>query len=217
MARTRTNALTKYYSGLFDNAVMTSDGTLRSRPDVSKRVWSPKQKAHLERLERAKEFGRMAISDPLLNEYYARKAINKRGLGAWHIAVGDCYKLPVITKVDFTDFINAHGSNQIRFEMNKWDMKEVRVSIVSAGDGPPEEGIAEAMYNPGIWQYKMRSHHQPAPGLAVAVRAEDIPGNVTGMTIVYPFDCTRVIDVGCDTLNISKGKRKKSQLRKRGK
>ena len=215
MARTRTNALTKYYSGIFNNAVMTSDGTLRSRPDVSGRVWSPKQRAHLERVERAKEFGRMAISDPVLNEYYACKAERIKGLGAWHMAVSDFYKMPVIESVEFSDFPELFGSRQIRCSVNKWDMKEVRISIVSLAGEPMEEGVAEWSLSTGCWHYSLKSDDKPVPGLTFIITGIDIPGNVTSVTLVYPLDCMRVMEFGATKNAPSRGTRKKSQLRVR--
>jgi len=216
MARTRTNAITKDYSGIFDNALMTSDGTLRSRPDVSKRVWSPKQKAHLERVERAKEFGRMAISDPVLNEHYARMAENKHGLGAWHVAISDCYKLPVIETVDLRDFMKLHEIRQISCSVNKTDLKEVRIYLFSPVGELLEEGPAKQLFSSGDWHYELIKHIEPVHGLTVTIRAEDIPGNMTNVTVVYPFDCLKPLQFGTDPIVASKGKRKKSQLRTRG-
>ena len=214
MAHTRANPITKHYSGIFDKAVMTSDGTLRSRPDVSNRVWSPKQRAHLERVERAKEFGRMAISDPVLNEYYARKAEGIKGLGAWHLAVSDFYNMPVIQSVDFSDFTNLPEIRQIRVSVNKWDMKEMRISIVSRAGELLEEGIAGWSVSTGQWHFRLKSD-KPVPGLTFIITGTDIPGNVTSVTLAYPCDSAKVIEFGPTTDRLPREKRKKSQLRVR--
>jgi len=216
MARTRTNAITAGYSGIFDNAVMTIDRKLRSKPDVSKRVWSPKQKAHLERVERAKEFGRMAISDPVLNEHYARIAENKHGLGAWHIAISDCYNLPVIQMADFRNILSLHGSRQISCSVNKSDLKEVKIYLFSPMGELLEEGTANQLYSADDWHCELIAHIEPVHGLTVTLRAMDIPGNVASVTVVYPFDCLKPIQFGTDPIVASKCKRKKSQLRIRG-
>lgn len=74
MARSRENMITGTYSGVVGPVVLTKDGNMRKRPDFSGRKLSPKQMDHLSRMEEAKRYGRMAVSDPEMNSWYASLA-----------------------------------------------------------------------------------------------------------------------------------------------
>jgi hypothetical protein len=85
MAKTGHNVIMSGNSGILDNLVLTSNNTIRRRPDFSNRILSPKQKSHLSRFELSKEYGRMVIRNEVLNSYYGEKALNLKGKGAWHV------------------------------------------------------------------------------------------------------------------------------------
>ena len=215
MARTRGNAITNGTSGKFGNVVFTADGKMRSRPDTSNRVWSPLQRAHLERVERAKEYARMAISDPELNDFYAQKAARKHGLGAWHMAISHFMHDPVIYSANFMDFHGSPG-DLIRVEaIDRFEVAEVMMSFISPEGIILEEVIGTRPGHRSCWVCEINSDIELVPGLQFFFRARNLPGNTGSATLMWPFDLSVPVLFSPAGNQGSRRKREKSQLRTR--
>lgn len=212
MARTRNNCVTTHTSGKLGHTVFTIDGTMRSRPDVNKRVWSPLQKEHLTRIEEAKEYARMAISDPALNEFYAERAARKHGLGAWHLAIRDYYYPPVIHSVNFHDFKGRRRDTVRIYALDNFKVAAAKMKFTSPEGIIPDEGNGFEEELHGDWIYILKSDIELAAGLRVAIQVWDLPGNQTTEELMWPFKCDTEIFFEKESPPSSK-KRTKSQLR----
>jgi hypothetical protein len=98
MARNINNVITRNISGKLGQIVFLKNGVIRSRPDMSKRVLSEKQKAHLARFEQAKAYARAALADPELSKKYVaeltewKKRHGNSSIGIWQLAIRDFMK-----------------------------------------------------------------------------------------------------------------------------
>ncbi|MFZ4521829.1 MAG: hypothetical protein ACOYNC_08995 [Bacteroidales bacterium] len=176
------------------------------------KTWSPAQKEHLNRVEAAKEFARMAISDPELNAYYAEKARRLNGIGAWHIAISDYYYPPWIHRADFHDFSGKMGSMVTIEAYDNYEVKGVNMKIASAaGVILSEIEATPGPYKIG-WVCKLDADIDLFPGSVITLGARDIPGNITRVELTWPFDSNR--DIYFES-KLKKGSRRgeKSQLR----
>jgi hypothetical protein len=213
MANNRNNVITHGSSGKMGNAVFTLDGKMRSKPDISKRVWSPSQKEHLGLFERAKEYARMAISDPELNDYYAAKAKRKHGLGAWHLAIKDFCSPPRILAAEFRRFTGKSGDELYITANDDFEIAGVSVAVFSQEGILLEEGNASECEFRINWLYRLKSDINLVRGLNVTISAKDLPGNMASATLIWPFECDREILISDESLPGSAKKKLKSQLR----
>jgi hypothetical protein len=213
MAHTRNNVITRGSSGKMGEAVFTIDGKMRSRPDTSNRAWSELQKNHLDRFEKAKEYARVAISEPELNDFYAAKAASKHGLGAWHLAIKDFYHPPEILKAEFREFQGKSGNEVYIEAYDIYKVTGIMVSFNSPEGIILEEGSAYEYRCDIIWRYWLKSDIELVPGLSVTIGAKDVPGNITRVILTWPFDCSKTIHFGSAGQAGTAKKRQKSQLR----
>lgn len=214
MARNRENCITRSSSGKLGQLVFTSDDTIRSRPDTSKRVWSPRQLEQQQKMARAKEYGRMAISDPELNSFYAEKAAHKHGLGAWHLAISDYCHPPEILSANFPGFTGKQGDVVLIEVKDAYKVTEVAVSFADTC-GLQECDLSQEVNFRYCWKYTLKSDIECVPGMSVTLQAKDLPGNITSKTLHWPFDCRETIRFTHAGKPASVKKREKSQLRPR--
>ena len=213
MTKNRDNYLTNESSGKPDNHLLNSDDIIHRRPDFSYRIFSPAQVAHLSRWEQAKAYGRMAISDPELNDYYSIKAQSKKGLGAWHLAIHDYFRLPSIHSIRLCDYTGRHGDSLEIFVFNHLKIREVRVAIISKEDKTVEEGPAAEVDTGLRWIYQVVHDFLPVPGTRISIRAVSLPGHVSDKEFIFTGKIPIEVDFRDSSAQGACGKRKmKSRL-----
>lgn len=213
MANTKHNCLTRGTSGKLGDLTFCSNGQMRSRPDFSKRVLSLLQKDQGKRFLKAIDYAKMATTDPELNDFYARKAANKPGLGAWHLAISDYCRAPQIFTADFREFSGKSGDSIIIRAYDEYIVTEVMVSLVSPEGIILDEGMGSVCNFDDEWSYSFKSDVDLVPGLSFAISARDLPGNITTVSLTWPFDCRKIIEFEQPILPGTAKKRQKSQLR----
>lgn len=191
MARSRSNIITKDYSGVVGKVIITKDGNIRSRPDNSERKLSPAQKAHLTRIEQAKEYGRWAIRDRESNDWYAHLARNFNGQGAWHMAIRDFYHPPVIESVNFNKFSGMAGDRIRIVAKDVFKVKCVCVCVLTANGGVIAKGPAVFDDQEMEWNWAPEQDILLCEGLKVLMQVMDTPGNIVHREFTYPFDTHR--------------------------
>jgi len=191
MARNISNIITKGQSGKIGNLVLTSDGHLRSRPDVSRRTWSAKQIHHLTKVEAAKNYARAVLRDPEKSAFYSPKAEKKKGLGIWHLAISDYYHSPEIHRISFPGFTGKTGDKILVEASDNFKVCSVNISIILQNGLALEQGFAGEGTNSFVWVYALKNSLIPADGLEVRVVVMDLPGNITTQTVQWPFDCKK--------------------------
>jgi len=205
--------ITNKYSGVVGPAVMTINGHMRKRPDFSERNLTPEQLKHLSRFEDAKQYGRIAVSDPEMNAWYASLAAGREGMGAWQVAIMDYFRRPGIVAVSFGGFGGKPG-DAIAVEV--WDVfmvKSVSFCFTGGGIGLIEKGRAVYDSTNMVWMCRPECGIELRPGLKFMVQALDMPGNVVQMEFEYPFVSLEKASAGQEAPGPSKKKYEKSRLR----
>jgi hypothetical protein len=187
MAKNLNNVLLQGMTGKIGDLVFTRDGRVRSRPDVSKRKWSPCQCAHLSRVQEGKVWARHALSDPALRPWYASLASKKPGLGAWHIAISDYYNRPEIVRLTLHDNRPAHPVLVKILATDKFMVREVRVTVSGPGGKVVEVAAASHETPFDEWTCPLKSDLFRKPGLILTVEATDTPGNRVFSSFGGPF------------------------------
>lgn len=214
MGKSRANLILRGTSGRLGNLVSTIDGILRRRPDPAKKRWSPLQREHLARFQEAKAYARMAISDPELNDFYARRAARKKGLGAWHLAISDFLSMPRITEADLTGFHGRRGSRvSFRWFVRCGYIVSADVSIFGSDGRCIEEGKAVEEPVQMRWAYTLADDLPAAESVVLVLRVRDLPGHAGMQKLEWPATGSRVVDFEADAP--ARRVRKKSQLRPR--
>ena len=164
MAKRTDNIVTRGHTGRFGEFVFTCNDIVRTRPDFSKRVFSPAQVAHFSRWEQAKAYGRMAIRDPELNSYYGRKAERQKGLGAWHLAIKNYFELPGIRSIYIGTIWNyEHAVLQIS-SSGIYKLRELKITFSKPDGSILEEGPADLPKEDLYWYYPLQNEVLAAQG-----------------------------------------------------
>ncbi len=183
MARSNYNMITRTYSGKLGNIVMQDDGVIRSIPDLSETIRSEKQKQHLLRFERAKEYGRQTVADPQQSAGYAvylkRWKKKKKNIGIYQLAIMDFMNPPSIREAGPDSKIGGAGNAVIISARDCFRMPRVSVTLVAPDGRILEEGETGDPDYCGQYKYVIKESSLLKPGTICRVRATDIPGNVT--------------------------------------
>ena len=212
MARTGNNCVTHTASGKLSDFVLTKDGTMRKKPDMSNRIPSPLQMAHHERFSNAILYAYRAIRDPELNAFYAKAAERKFGLGAWHLAIRDYMNPPRIVSADFRKFKGMKKDEIIVEAYDLFHLAEVVVSFTTP-DGYTSGDLEVEHEEWTNWRFRLISDINLTPEMIVIIKATDLPGNTVTETITWPFGPEKIIEFTPVKGNSSGGRGKKSQLR----
>jgi len=214
MAKRTDNIITRGHTGRFGEFVFTSNDIIRTRPDFSKRVFSPAQVAHLTQWEQAKAFGRMAIRDPGLNSYYGRKAEKQKGLGAWHMAIKNYFELPGIRSIYIGTRWNYPGVTLQITSNGIFKLRELKITFSKPDGSILEEGPANLPEGEKYWYYPMQNEISAARGNQITFRGCSLPGHTIEkvFTICERIPFQSIID-GYSNHRVGKNGKQKSQLR----
>jgi len=189
MATNKRNPGTKGMSGKIGSHVYQKNNVVRSRPDTSRREWSENQKAHLERMDKAKKWGLevtrsaelTAYYTPLLDSWIARTG--KNTVGVYQMAIKDYMNPPTIVHEKFSQDENG----DILFTFNAYDeFRIVKVMITLMNQENEIVAEMEPRLNDLDLCYEYRFHLNPAnTGWKLILRVFDFPGNIT--TREYPL------------------------------
>ena len=184
MSRCNENVITRQNKGRLANVVLQRNGIMRSRPYITKRVWSENQVLHLSRFQCAKEYGRRAMADAGMSAFYQEhlsgfKRNRSAFIGVYQLAIMDFMKPPVIRNVRLH---NTSFSNPGVIEISTYDdftVTRVAVQLISADGIILEEG--DAVEKVGLLEclYSVRDKSTLKPGNILRVRAWGYPGNLT--------------------------------------
>ena len=184
MSRCNENMITRRNKGRFANVVFQRNGIMRSRPDITNRVWSENQVVHLNRFQCAKEYARQALVNEEISAFYLGNLSRfKRNrsvfVGVYQLAIMDFMKPPVIRNVRLN---NASFNNPGVIEISVYDdftVTRVAVQLISADGIILEEG--DAVEKVGLLEclYCVRDKSTLKPGNILRVRAWGYPGNFT--------------------------------------
>ena len=179
MAHSRNNVITRTYSGKFGNTCMQSDGILRSRPNMTDRILSEKQKQHLSRFELAKEYARQVVADAEKSANYVRylkkwKKNKKKNIGIYQLAISDFTHPPKIHN------INCDKYNMVNIlARGEFGLVGATLSLVAPDGAILEEGnaIDDSRYR--FLQYIVKDPSLLRQGVLFRARVWGMPGVIS--------------------------------------
>lgn len=215
MAKRTDNIITSGHTGRFGKFVFTSNDIVRSRPDFSKRVFSPAQIAHFTQWEQAIAFGRRAIRDPGLNDYYAKKAEQKKGLGAWHLAIKNYFEMPGIYSVHMGTRWNHDRVELEILSRGIYKLKELKITFSKPDGSILEEGPADLPDDDLFWYYPLQNEASATMGNLITFSGCSLPGHIfrNTMTIRNDFPFEAIVENDKISQTAKKNRKLKSQLR----
>ncbi|MEO7991370.1 MAG: hypothetical protein ABI663_17595 [Chryseolinea sp.] len=187
MALIKENDLTEGLSGKFGKKIVfrvVKGVTVATRRSTLERVSSQKQVAHRERFQRAAQYAKAKMKDPVAKAEYKEMAGDKAFATAFSAALRDYMVPPKVLDVKVDEFSGAAGSIiPIKVSDNVKTIR-MKVSIVGATGANIESG--EASYQPGDveWNYTTKQVLPSLAGVKIVVTAIDRPGNETNFEVV---------------------------------
>ena len=178
MAKNTQNILLEGLSGsLGDHYFRQVDGktVVSKKPDMSKRVLSPAQIAHLNRFEAAKQYARAQMADPASKARYRQRAHGHTS--AYSIAIKDFMNPPKILSIDIADFHGQAGDPIRIVAVDDFNVAQVSVAILDPTGQTLASGPAQPLPDGENWLYTLANALPPANGLLLRVSATDLPGN----------------------------------------
>lgn len=176
MARAQLNPVLEALQGAVGDLVFKRYGdriVVSKKPDMSRRVLSPKQQAHHERVRRAAAWGRTARDTPDLAAAY-EAAATERGQAVYHVAFRDAMHAPEVETVE-TDAFSAHGGGVIRI-IARDDFEIVRVEVELLDTSGIVRLARDAQRVGDRWECVVDADEAKG-STTLRVRASDRPGN----------------------------------------
>jgi hypothetical protein len=176
MARVRLSAIASSLRGALGDVVFKLNRgrvIATSRPDMSRRKLSPKQKTHITRFTLASAYGRHVRDTPELRTIYEPEA-RRREQGVYHIGVRDYMNAPRVDRIDPSK-LSASGGTVVIQATDDFEVVRVEVAILTASGETLEAG--EAARKRRHWHYDASGALPAGEEVTVRVRAFDRPGN----------------------------------------
>ncbi len=184
MALIKENDLTEGMSGKFGKKIVfrvVKGVTLATRRSTLERVSSEKQIAHRERFQRAAQYTKAKMQDPVAKAEYKEMAGDKAFATAFSAALRDFMVPPKVLDVKVNEFTGAAGSIiPIKVSDNVKTIR-MKVSILGANGAIIESGEASYKLGDVEWNYTTKQTLPSLTGVKIVVTAIDRPGNETDL------------------------------------
>ena len=182
MALIKENDLTEGMSGKFGKKIVfrvVRGVTVATRRSTTERVQTEKQLAHQERFQRAAQYAKAKMQDPVAKKEYKLMAGDGAFANPFAAALGDYLTPPKVLNVKVSEFTGAAGSSIPILLSDNFKTIRMKVNILSADGSMIESG--EASYTTGDteWKYVTTQALPSLTGVKIVVTAIDRPGNET--------------------------------------
>lgn len=147
------------------------------KPKTRKAEPTAAQTAHRERFSKAAAFGRRALSNPTMREYYEQVA-ESRDLPIVSVAIADFFNAPVVKQIDLSSYNGQAGDPILIEAADDLGVVSVHVSIIDGQDNSVESG--SAVETPDGWVYTATATLPQGTNAYIKVVAADRPGG-TGL------------------------------------
>ncbi|MEI6681342.1 MAG: hypothetical protein WCO44_01875 [Bacteroidota bacterium] len=184
MARTEENVIVRKCSGKVGNVVLTSDGIIRSRPDMSRRNLSEKQQKQVRRFSKAVAYAREVVNDAQMTGYYSgflkrmKTRPYKKHMGISQAAIMDFLHPPEIAEVKLHRMVD-HSLELVIDAKDILPDIAVTVSFLAPGGQVIWACMAEKQLPGNRYHCPLGGAVQLLPGSQFRVCAMDLPGNKT--------------------------------------
>jgi hypothetical protein len=183
MSRNRKMMITFTFNGKLDKRIAQHGAGVAPSPCNAKKKRSEKQGDHLSRFEKAKEFGRQVVANPLLTAHYAvyRKKWKRKlkHTGIYQLAIMDFMNSPVIHKALLEKEPESPGNIILINVWQKFEISHVGVSMIAPDGKILETGEIYKHNSFGYYVYALSNAASVKPGVICRISVHDFPGNVT--------------------------------------
>jgi hypothetical protein len=182
MALIKENDLTEGMSGKFGKKIVfrvVQGVTVATRRSTAERGKTEKQVAQRERFQRASQYAKAKMADPVAKAVYKQLAGNGPFANAFAAAVKDYLVPPKVLDVKVSEFTGAAGSTIPIAISDNFKTIKLKVTLMGADGIVVESG--EASYKQGDveWKYITVQALPLLAGAKIVVTAIDRPGNET--------------------------------------
>jgi hypothetical protein len=184
---TKSNELTRNYSGIFGNQVLLKNQGSRSvmtippyRPPKNP---SPAQEAVRKRFAEAANYAKNVLADTAMQEAYDQ-AGEKKGVTAYVAAMTDFLVPPRISGIDTRAYHGVAGDQIAVSAGDDFRLTGVKVTIADPAGTLIEQG--DCTLNPLTSQYDYTATVavNELPGVTITAIATDTPGHTAELTVV---------------------------------
>jgi hypothetical protein len=182
MALIKENDLTEGMSGKFGKKIVfrvVRGVTVATRRSTTERVPTEKQLAHQERFQRAAEYAKAKMQDPVAKQEYKEMAGNGAFANPFATALGDFLTLPKVLDVKVSGFTGALGSTIPVLVSDIAKTIRMKIDIRNADGALVESGEASLKVGDTEWRYVTTQALPSLTGVKIVVTAIDRPGNET--------------------------------------
>jgi hypothetical protein len=180
MALIKENDLTEGMSGRFGRKIIfrvVKGVTVAARRSTAERVVTDKQAAHQKRFQRAAQYAKAKMLDPIAKEEYKKMAGDQPFATAFNAALRDYMVLPQILDIDVSGFNGAIGSAIPISVSDNLKTIQIQVAIQLANGTVQESGDASLKPGDLEWKYITKLALPVLAGSKIIVTAIDRPGN----------------------------------------
>jgi len=179
MSSSRTNGLTKDYSGKFgDQYVLrrkNGKSLMTKLPEKSKLPMTEAQKRVKANFRAASAFAREKLSEPVMRAAYLKKGNGVRS--AYNVAMSDFFNPPVINLINVS-FYNGHAGDVIMVEaVDDFRVERVILTLSDENNNVLETGDCIHTGDGPEWVYTLKQDQQPVTGQQIKVVAFDLPNH----------------------------------------
>jgi len=187
MARMKGNHVMKDVYGMFGKQIVFKKrlGTqyVAAPPNVDEdRVAHEEEAKNRENFGEAIEFGKWAVKDPEVKATYA--ALAKGNQTAYNVAVSDARVPPKINSILTKGYNGQLGSCILIQATDNVKVKRVHLAIYDRAETVVEQGEASDNGDNFNWIYSATIPAENTTGYTVEVKAYDIAGNETTMSVL---------------------------------
>ncbi|WP_276372898.1 hypothetical protein [Chryseolinea sp. H1M3-3] len=182
MALIKENDLTEGMSGKFGKKIVfrvVHGVTLASRRLTAPRVQTEKQLAHQVRFQRAAEYAKAKMQDPVAKQEYKEMAGNGAFANPFAAALGDYMTRPKVLDVNVSGFTGVAGSTILVLVSDNAKTIRMKIDIQNADGVLIESGEASLKAGDTEWKYVTTQALASLTGVKIVVTAIDRPGNET--------------------------------------
>lgn len=179
MSSSRTNGLTKDYSGKFGDqyVLRRKNGKSLMTKLPEKRTGEPTegQKAVTNRFLAAAEFSKRILRNPEIRAEYVARSNGKRS--AYTMAMADFLNPPSVIAIGLTEYRGNAGDTIRVLAVDNFKVVRVTVNLLAVDGTILEYGDCIQQEDGAAWIYTVTGDHLPLAGQQVKAVAYDIPGN----------------------------------------
>ena len=185
MSKTRDNALTMNYSGMFGKQMV-----YRNRDGMSIMAKKPKKSTHTpvesqiatrRRFRAASRWAKVALQDPTTLAMYAARASGMKT--PYILAITNYMRPPEVTQINTSEYTGAIGTPINVVAYDDFEIKGVTVKIADSAGSVFEQGPCVENLSDETWVYTATKEISDLHGLVITAVAKDFPNHTGSLSV----------------------------------